>query len=78
MKKIVTQIGVGVMFSLLIFSCSQTAGGGAKYQAINRQKGILLVDQYTGEVFMMELVVEKGKGVVGSDWRKLGKPTNAK
>lgn len=74
MKKIL--IGLSFMSLVSLFSCEQNSG--AKYQAINRQKAILLVDQNTGEVFMMELIMEKGKGVVGSNWKQMGDPSDAK
>ena len=74
MKKII--LGVATLLSLGLFSCEQ--GSNAKYQVVNRQKAILLVDQETGEVFMMDFVAEKGKGVTGSEWKNLGDPSMAK
>ena len=69
-------ISILPILSIFLLACKQSSG--SKYQAINRQKAIFLVDQQTGEVFMMDLVVEKGKGVVGSSWKKMGDPTNAR
>ena len=74
MKKII--LGVITLLSLGLISCEQ--GSSVKYQAINRQKAILLIDQESGEVFMMDLVIEKGKGVVGSEWKNMGDPSMAK
>lgn len=70
-------IGASALLLVSLFSCEQT-GSGSNYEAINRQKAIFLVDKNSGEVFMMNLVVEKGQGVVGSDWKSLGSPANAK
>ena len=75
MKKIGIVLGM-LIISLTMFSCGK--GHGKKYEVINRQKGIMLVDGKTGEVFMMELKAEKGKGVVGSSWKKMGDPSMAK
>ena len=74
MKKII--LGLITVASLGLYSCTESTG--AKYQVVNRQKAIMLVDQQTGEVFMMELVMEKGKGVVGSNWKQMGDPSKAK
>lgn len=61
--------------SLFLFSCQPQSG--AKYQAVNRQKALFLIDQETGEVFMMSFVGEKGQGVVGSSWKSMGSPEDA-
>lgn len=74
MKKII--FGLLTLVSIVMFSCQSTSN--ARYQAVNRQKAVLLIDQETGEVFMMDLVMEKGKGVVGSSWKKMGDPSDAK
>ena len=73
MKKIV--LGLGVLIALGLTSCEQ--GSSARYEPINRKNAMFLVDKETGEVFMMSIVVEKGKGVTGSKWRKMGDPSMA-
>ena len=70
-------LGLAVLLSVALNSCEQS-NTGPRYQAINRQQAIMLVDQESGEVFLMNLVGEKGKGITGSTWKKLGDPSMAK
>ena len=61
----------------MLSSCEH-GGSSNRFTPVNRQKAMFLVDNETGEVFMMNLVVEKGVGVTGSTWKKMGDPSMAK
>ena len=74
MKKIILGLGVLMMFGLT--SCEK--GSSDKYEIVNRKNAIFLVDKQTGEVTMMNLLIKKGEGVIGSEWKKMGSPENAK
>lgn len=74
MKKII--FGLGVLVTLGMSSCQPQSSG--RFEPVNRKNAIFLVDKETGEVFMMNLKIEKGKGVVGSEWKNMGSPSLAR